>query len=283
MTEPNQCPRCGSYVRNRRYAKCTDPWHTPAPQPAAPCSIFEWCQRPKGHEGPCLQSPEDSAISRTPASAPTPVREEGAALTEVEKFWKQQFPNMVDEAGVCEFAEAFSAHQNAALRQEVERLTNTFLVCETIQPDGSLRATLKDVIRRAETAEAELRAVDEAFARRPALVDVKTRWEKAYKACEMASSADKLGRELESLRKERDALLLDLLLNVNELEKDYEQYAMLPYTEGWNAAVHTVQGVVERAEISAAEAMEKDGLYDMEPSEDLVDRIMQRLEGRLKT
>ena len=36
-------------------------------------------------------------------------------------------------------------------------------------------------------------------------------------------------------------------------------------------------------EISAAEAMEKDGLYDMEPSEDLVERIMQRLEGRLKT
>ena len=80
---------------------------------------------------------------------------------------------MTDHAEDCEYQSASSENyeidctcgaqkledENAALRQEVERLTDTFLVCETIQPDGSLRATLKDVIRRAETAEAELESL----------------------------------------------------------------------------------------------------------------------------
>jgi len=47
MTDPNQCPRCGSDDPDKRLLQklyengpairvkpCSDPWHTPAPQPA---------------------------------------------------------------------------------------------------------------------------------------------------------------------------------------------------------------------------------------------------------
>lgn len=47
---------------------------------------------------------------------------------------------------------------------------------------------------------AELRAVDEALARRPALSDLETRYAKVERACATASRADRLAGELESLK-----------------------------------------------------------------------------------
>ena len=42
----------------------------------------------------------------------------------------------------------------------------------------------------------ELRWIDEAIARRPALADLKYRYEKVYRACEMAGKAEALGKEV---------------------------------------------------------------------------------------
>jgi DNA anti-recombination protein RmuC len=39
-----------------------------------------------------------------------------------EQFWKLNFPKEVDEAGVCEFAEAYVKHVTEALSQENEQL-----------------------------------------------------------------------------------------------------------------------------------------------------------------
>jgi hypothetical protein len=213
--KPNECQLCGGNGRIYEHVQddigqtcyvCIGTGHTPAPQPAAPPKVhweyvgeelaifwespygrgkekianFWWPGHPPeatseiermfeefaerlvlkpacaGYPDCDGDLPGQSHEPGCPAGAPTPVRE-GAAFTAKEfdaELWTERDPQ-----NKLAFAEAFSAHQNAALRQEVDRLTDTFLACETIQPDGSLRATLKDVIRRAETAEAELESL----------------------------------------------------------------------------------------------------------------------------
>src|SRR3990167_2810948 len=46
--------------------------------------------------------------------------------------------------------------ENVNLRQRIEELENAWAVDETIQPDGSLRPSLADTVRRAAELEAEI-------------------------------------------------------------------------------------------------------------------------------
>jgi hypothetical protein len=213
MTELNQCPRT-LHASDDVYP-CLLPAHhegpcefrhTPAPQPAAPdgclvgehgvthigrCSI---CAEPTGPFPPLIRNNDDYyEAARTgklyaPAEgrtgnlgAPTPVRKGAADLDKLmstqHRTWNQVKSEMLESlenqnAALRQQIETLLKSEDAlaqkgrkieaellALRQEVDRLTDTFLVCETIQPDGSLRATLKDVIRRAETTEAELESL----------------------------------------------------------------------------------------------------------------------------
>lgn len=39
-----------------------------------------------------------------------------------DEFWKLKFPKMVDEAGVCEFAEAYACHVTASLQSRLDNL-----------------------------------------------------------------------------------------------------------------------------------------------------------------
>jgi len=60
---------------------------------------------------------------------------------------------------------------------------------------------------RADAAERELKLVDEALARRPALADCKSRYESVYKACDTAANMD---RQISSVKCEVESLRTEL-------------------------------------------------------------------------
>jgi len=62
-----------------------------------------------------------------------------------------------------------------------------------------------DLREKLSTAERELQLIDEALARRPALDDLKTRYEKVYRACAIAGKAEAAEAKLARVKLERDA------------------------------------------------------------------------------
>ena len=66
----------------------------------------------------------------------------------------------------------------------------------------AIRTACRELESQLTQVRSELSNVDEALARRPALADIKDRYAKVYKACEMAGRADKLELELTQVREE---------------------------------------------------------------------------------
>jgi hypothetical protein len=126
MTEPSQCPRCGSPDPKKHPAMqfegeveiCKHPWHTPASQPADPDEMADpgKCEHCGGyHIGGCHH-------------APTPVRE-GWALTKLGNYLLAH-QNVID-ASWCAKVIDEARQELESLRKERDALLAQLKVSKT--------------------------------------------------------------------------------------------------------------------------------------------------------
>lgn len=136
-----------------------------------------------------------SEINESGAVADKPLQPQSSELTEeqVRQAEEWSLRNRELWGRTVEMLAAYGAECSAPLKTRLEQAKKL----QDLTTQNEVRW-----MQRAESAEADLRMIDGAFARRPALADYKTRYEMAYAACEMASKADAAQRKLNHLEQQ---------------------------------------------------------------------------------
>jgi hypothetical protein len=192
---PTSCP-CECHETQRRL----DAKHPPAPPaaetatapaPSERCACGHYGAGTHSLNGDCTVCPYPESLhayGHTIAPAPAPAPSE--TLT------REEFDNRLRAAAFCHECDAPAmesylapvlAH-DAALRAEVEGLRAEKQTA--VDADNRHFDEMSKEKARADAAEAELRMVDEAIARRDALVDAPNRYTAIYRACTRAGEAD---------------------------------------------------------------------------------------------